>query len=384
MTARVAGAPAVSGAGDAAGRVAGPDAARAPRPAPRVSVIMPVYKVEAYVARAIESVQAQTMGDFEFLIVDDGSPDGSGAICDRYASQDPRIRVFHRENAGAPAARNFAMDRARGTYLCFLDSDDWVEPRMLQDMCALADAHDLQLVVAAFYIDTYGSQGERDCLREKRSVPSRVFESQRAFREGAYALFDMNLLYVPWNKLYRRSYVEARRLRFPQTFWDDFPFVLSVIRDVERVAVTDAAYYHFIRARGESETARYRPGMYEKREEEHAWMLDLYDHWDVHDERSMEVVYRRYAERLVGCIENAVTPEAHATRAEMRRRVREMISTPQARLAVERTRPHSAMMRAMLWPIRRQHPWVAYREGRLISFVKRHFGMLFARLKASR
>ena len=80
----------------------------------KISVIMPVYRVEDYVGRAIESMQKQTLQEFEFLIVDDGSPDRSGEICDAYAREDERIRVFHRENQGAPAARNTAMEMARG------------------------------------------------------------------------------------------------------------------------------------------------------------------------------------------------------------------------------------------------------------------------------
>lgn len=351
---------------------------------PKVSVIMPVWGVEKYVGRAIESVLNQTMTDFEFLIVDDGSPDESGRICDRYARTDPRIRVFHQENAGAPAARNLAMDHARGDYLCFMDADDWAEPRMLEDMYALGVAHGLEVVVAGFFIDTYCDDAETDCFRQVLAGEPRVFESQRAFRENAYALFDKNQFYPPWNKLYLRSYIEERHLRFPSTFWDDFPFVLSVIADVERVGVTDVPYYHFIRARAESETARYRAGMYEKREEEHSWMLGLYRHWDVDDERSLEVVYRRYAERLVGCIQNATCADCELTRAEQRAAVRTMISTPQATLAVEKTRPHSVMMRLMLWPIKGGHPWVAYMEGRLISFVKSHSTKLFSKLKARR
>ena len=97
----------------------------------KVSVIMPVYKVEAYVAKAMDSVIAQrtsdgrTFEDWELIAVDDGSPDKSGEICDAYAKQDSRIRVIHQANAGAPAARNRAIDQARGKYLMFLDSDDY-------------------------------------------------------------------------------------------------------------------------------------------------------------------------------------------------------------------------------------------------------------------
>lgn len=351
---------------------------------PKISVIMPVYNVEKYVGRAIESVLNQTFGDFELLVVDDGSTDGSGRVCDRYASRDARVQVFHQQNSGAPAARNFAMDRARGDYLCFMDADDWVEPQMMERMHGFACEGDLELVVAGFYIDTYCDDAASDCFRQTLSVETQVYPSQRAFREDAYRLFDRNLLYTPWNKLYLRSYVEERSLRFPQTFWDDFPFVLSVIRDVERVGVMQDAFYHFIRARAESETSRYREGMYDKREEEHSWMLDLYRHWDVSDERSLEVVYRRYAERLIGCIENVVCPNCTLPPSEKRAAVGRMIGTPQAKEAVAKTRPRSAMMRVMLWPVKAGLPWVAYTEGRFISFVKRHSTKVFSYLKARR
>ena len=89
---------------------------------------MPVYKVENYVGKAIESMQKQTLTDWEFLIVDDGSPDKSGEICDEYAKHDGRLRVIHKENDGAPSARNIAIDLAKGKYMYFLDSDDWAEP----------------------------------------------------------------------------------------------------------------------------------------------------------------------------------------------------------------------------------------------------------------
>ena len=95
---------------------------------------MPVYKVEEYVGKAIESILAQTFTEFEFLIVDDGTPDRSGEICDRYAKKDHRIRVIHKENGGAPSARNTAIDIAQGKYVYFLDSDDWAEPQMLADI----------------------------------------------------------------------------------------------------------------------------------------------------------------------------------------------------------------------------------------------------------
>ncbi|MBQ7970919.1 MAG: glycosyltransferase family 2 protein, partial [Clostridia bacterium] len=126
-----------------------------------ISIIMPVYGVEEYVGKAIESMQKQTFQDWELWAVDDGSPDRSGAICDEYAAADPRIRVIHKENGGAPSARNAAIDQAEGKYFYFMDADDWAEPTMLQDMLDLAEANQAQMVVTGYYIDSYYSENEK-------------------------------------------------------------------------------------------------------------------------------------------------------------------------------------------------------------------------------
>ena len=139
---------------------------------------MPVYKVEEYVGKAIESILAQTFTEFEFLIVDDGTPDRSGEICDRYAKKDHRIRVIHKENGGAPSARNTAIDIAQGKYVYFLDSDDWAEPQMLADMYELAEKHQAQLVVCGFYIDTYCGQNH---LSEKSVWTTGCLPMQKIF-----------------------------------------------------------------------------------------------------------------------------------------------------------------------------------------------------------
>jgi glycosyltransferase involved in cell wall biosynthesis len=348
----------------------------------KISVIMPVYNVEHYVGKAIESIQAQTMQDWEFLIVDDGTPDNSGAICDAYAEKDDRLHVFHKENGGAPSARNMAIDVARGKYLYFMDSDDWAEPTMLADMYALAEQHDAQLVVTGFYIDTYYSDTEY--VTSVQSRPAHVFASQQEFRENAYPLFDCNLLYTPWNKLYLASYLREHELKFPHTFWDDFPFNLSVLRDVERVVLSDRPYYHFIRKRAESETAKYRDNMYEKREEEHGWMLELYQYWGIADEGSMEMIHRRYIERIIGCVENLTNQSCTLSPREKRAEIKRMISTPAARQAVRIARPKSMMMRLLLIPVRLRWAGAVYLEGRYISRVKSSNTKRFATLKARR
>ena len=107
-----------------------------------VSVVVPVYNVEAYIARCIESILSQTHRNLELILVDDGSLDHSGAICDAYAEKDSRILVIHQENAGVSKARNAGIDQAKGEYLSFVDSDDWIEPDHIQSLLPI-DGEDM-------------------------------------------------------------------------------------------------------------------------------------------------------------------------------------------------------------------------------------------------
>ena len=349
---------------------------------PLVSVIMPVYGVENYVGRAIESILNQTYKNFEFFCVDDGTPDRSGEICDEYAEKDSRIKVIHKENGGAPSARNAAIDKASGKYFYFMDSDDWAEETMLFDMVDIAEKNSSQLVVSGYYIDTYYTDTEK--FTQEQSWVSKDFSSQREFRENAHLLFDRNLLYTPWNKLFSGDYIRNNKLYFPNTFWDDFPFNLSVIRDVKRVAVTDKKYYHFIRQRSESETAKYRSDMYEKREEENGWLCDLYSYWGIETPDTREFLARRYVERLIGCVENVTNKNCGLKAGEKRKEIKRMISTDTARTYLRQAKPKSSYMKLMLIPVKMNSASLTYLEGSVISRVKRSNTKLFAKLKAGR
>lgn len=348
----------------------------------KVSVIMPVYGVEDYVGKAIESIQAQTLTDWEFFCVDDGTKDRSGEICDEYAAKDPRIKVIHKENGGAPSARNVAIDKAVGKYMYFMDSDDWTEPDMLEKMVAAAEKNDSQLVVSGYYIDTYYSDTEK--FTQEQVCPAAVYGTKEEFRKNAYALFDKNLLYTPWNKLYLSSYILENKLYFPQTFWDDFPFNLSVVHDVERVSVLSDKFYHFIRKRAESETAKYRSDMYDKREEENGWMEELFAHWGVDTPEVREFLARRYIERIIGCVENVTNRNCPLSSKEKKAEIKRIISTDRVKNAVKTAKPNSKYMKIMLLPIKWNNAGLTYMEGRVISKVKSGNTKTFAKLKAGR
>ncbi|MDD5783069.1 MAG: glycosyltransferase family 2 protein [Muribaculaceae bacterium] len=117
----------------------------------KISIIVPVYNTAKYLERCIDSIVAQTYTDWELLLIDDGSTDRSGDICDRYAASDPRIQAFHKPNGGLTSARNHGLERASGEWITHIDSDDWVEPEMLAKMLAKAEESDADVVIGDFY-----------------------------------------------------------------------------------------------------------------------------------------------------------------------------------------------------------------------------------------
>lgn len=117
---------------------------------PKVSIIVPIYKAEKYLNRCIDSILAQTFTDWELLLIDDGSPDKSGDICDEYAKKDTRIRVFHKKNGGVSSARNLGLDNVQGEYVTFVDSDDWIDADNMLKCVSVIDTNDLDILQYSF------------------------------------------------------------------------------------------------------------------------------------------------------------------------------------------------------------------------------------------
>lgn len=183
----------------------------------RISIIIPVYNVEAYLEMCIESVLAQKFTDYEVILVDDGSTDGSGVICDRYVQTDDRIRVIHQKNGGLSCARNVGARVAKGEYLFFLDSDDCIHPMAMQVLSDLASEHDADLVqldIENVPADFTDFKKEIDC-----NYKSYVFDTIEAFynidRDNPKVAEDIRLVTtVAWSKLYRKKLFN--QLSFPE------------------------------------------------------------------------------------------------------------------------------------------------------------------------
>ncbi|MDD3346975.1 glycosyltransferase [Oscillibacter sp.] len=213
---------------------------------PTVSIIVPVYNAEGTIARCVESILGQEYGDFELLLVNDGSRDGSGALCDAYARQDPRVRVIHKENTGVSDTRNIGIAQAKGTYLQFLDSDDWITQDATSQLVRTAWEHQCDLVISDFYRvvgDRVSHKGdiEETTVLSREEYAAHMMERPADFYYG-----------VLWNKLYRRELVERHRLQMnPEISWcEDFMFNLEYIRFAERFYALQVPIYYYVKTKG--------------------------------------------------------------------------------------------------------------------------------------
>ena len=201
----------------------------------KVSVIIPVYQVENYLERAVDSVLAQTLEEKEIILVDDGSPDGSPEICDRYARQYPEmIRVIHKENQGLGMARNTGVDAARGEYLAFLDSDDTVEPEMYEEMYEKAREGDYDIVmcdVKILYVE------------ENRSVVSSSYPREE-IDLGDYIARGNNITYSV-NKLYRREIWQENR--YKKMLFEDIALIPALVSRYPHIGYVKKPFYHYYR-----------------------------------------------------------------------------------------------------------------------------------------
>lgn len=207
-----------------------------------ISVIIPIYRVENYLEKCIESVRNQTYRDMEIILVDDGSPDGCGAICDRYRNLDGRIKVLHKENGGLSDARNKGIDMATGEYILFVDSDDFIHPQMLEILY-----HAIQETGADISVCGFKEVGEKDeVIPESIAIEEEleIFENQEVMNQ----LQHKNLItVVAWNKLYKRE-IFADDIRYPKGRLHEDEFLIhQVLHRCKRTVYVERELYYYVR-----------------------------------------------------------------------------------------------------------------------------------------
>ena len=209
---------------------------------PKVSIIIPVYKVEKFLTRCLDSVIGQTLKEIEIILVDDGSPDNCGRICDEYAAKDKRVIVIHKKNAGVSAARNSGLEVATGEFVGFVDSDDYVAPTMFEDMYRQAVLADAEMAICQFAI----TDGVTDELVHRSSGDDfnvLKFDNKKAFE--LIADFSCPVQVTVWNKLFRRELVQNSYFDTSKRMAEDLEFLMRALFKSKTVVYVPYALYAY-------------------------------------------------------------------------------------------------------------------------------------------
>ena len=213
---------------------------------PKVSVIVPVYNAKDYLRRCVDSILAQSFVDFELLLVNDGSTDTSGEICDHYSNTDSRIRVFHKDNGGVSSARNVGLNHAIGDWIAFVDSDDWVSIEYLERLCEHTGNADLIIS----YAKCYSQYGE---------VKQKKYQERYIYSSDIGVLFlehDLNWQTSPWAKLFKKDIIDKLRFVEGMHIGEDMVFLYSYITRCKRCFVSPVENYNYDMGRENTLTRR--------------------------------------------------------------------------------------------------------------------------------
>lgn len=261
-----------------------------------ISIIVPVYNCIRSLARCIGSVQNQTLTDWELLLVDDGSTDGSGSLCDQVASSDNRIRVLHKSNGGVSSARNMGLEHAKGEYVMFCDSDDWVEPEWCEQLfLAAKENHGCQPIC-----NYYRSTENHETINRKEQCEDM---NESIAKKDFFSLNRYELLGIPWNKIYSRAILEENHIRFQSglSLGEDLVFNLDYLHcQAGGFVFIKKPLYHYSVGSADSLSSKYYPDLagiyrmiYLRVKDELRSIPGAYEKWELEYEHSYFFAFDR-------------------------------------------------------------------------------------------
>ncbi len=219
-----------------------------------ISVIVPIYNVEKQLKRCINSIINQTYKNIQILLIDDGSKDSSGKICDDFSKYDTRIVVLHQDNVGVSAARNKGIELAKGRYICFIDSDDYIEKNYIEELYQLMRDEKIDLGICDL---NYKYTNKEDCWS---TVGEKTINLKNVSEEIFLELNEKYLLYGPYNKIFKSSIIKKQKIKFikEMSYGEDLIFNLSYLQYVKIIKTTNQTRYNYIADIDNSLANKYR------------------------------------------------------------------------------------------------------------------------------
>lgn len=328
----------------------------------KISVIIPVYNVEKTLEKCVNSVLAGLNGDSEIILVDDCSPDNSGALCDSLKEKDGRITVIHKEkNEGLGFARNTGLKYAHGDYIMFADSDDEVVPGIFKTLENLVSPAD----VTVFGVETvYTDAQDNEQWSEKLVCPA-----QRAVTDGqiAAAFTDLSgarIFPFAWNKLYRRAFIEKNGFLFESTrLIEDFLFNIAVFSAAQTAEILENPGYRYMKRPGETLVNSYCPEFFELCKRKYSLERAFLESRGYINEDSLDLIYSNYVKHLLSVVIRNRSAKAGLSAAEQKNRIENMLADETTVKVLADYRPRGKKMLALAMPMKKKLTGAVYLLG---------------------
>lgn len=289
---------------------------------PKVSIILPCYNVEKYIAKSIQSVLNQTFIDFELLVIIDGSPDNSKQVAETFS--DSRISIYEKQNGGLSDARNFGLERAKGEFIYFMDSDDWIEPNLLNDTINILEIENLDLIVFGYFLDNENHNGD---LINSTEIVSNVRCFNKFEKISHIDVETLGILGYAWNKVYKKSFLDSNNLIFEKgtSLIEDILFNVAVYEKCSKVRFLNKAYYHYLNRPIQTLIKQFHSNSFLLKKRRTLLFEKFLNDWNVEHNAKNKIIGYMNVQGVRYCIHNLFSFKNNLTFQEKNRYVKYMI-----------------------------------------------------------
>lgn len=273
---------------------------------PKFSIIIPVYNAEKYLPNCMESLLKQSYQEFEVLLINDGSTDQSGVICDKYGMSDKRVKVFHTPNQGAGQARNVGLDSVTGEYVLFVDSDDWLEIESLSIYVKSIESYDWLIGCSH---NCYFKGDSMESMKIDYYYPASRYDSRQDICEMYVDIAVNGVSHAPHNKVYKRDIIEKYKLRFPnRPKYEDLAFNNAYVDKINSLVIINDHTYNYRVSNLEGVAQKLPTNMFDIFTDVNNELIQLLKNWKVWNERSEHLLQSKYITDVASCINNTYNP----------------------------------------------------------------------------
>lgn len=336
---------------------------------PVVSIIMPVYGVEKYLSASINSVLNQTYKNFELILVDDKSPDKSPEICDTFAQEDDRIKVVHKpKNEGLGFARNTGLDIASGDYIYFMDSDDYIEPQLLEKAIKVFDEN-IEFVV--FGINRVHEKKDGSIDKIEHLIP--IMAESKTAKETAHIFSMLNTKKVfpfAWNKLYKKQFLDKCGTRFEKTkLIEDFLFNIELFSKATFIKVIPDELYNYRKPQHETLVSAYAPEFFELCKRKYALEKEYLGIVNALTEENLQLIYYSYIKHLISVFLKNGSEKAGLSKREQLKKIKSVLNDTVTEDVLSAYKAQSLFTRVLLFILKRKYAGICLLSVSVAKFI---------------